>query len=40
VGMETVDRMTNQQIAARVRQHFQDNGGQPLAPTGPTSTPS
>jgi hypothetical protein len=25
VGVETVDKMTDHQIAARVRQHFQDN---------------
>ena len=29
VGMETVDKMTDHQIAAKVRQHFQDNGDQP-----------
>jgi hypothetical protein len=29
VGMETVDRMTDHQIAAKVRQHFHDNGDQP-----------
>jgi hypothetical protein len=27
VGMETVDKMTDHQIAARVRQHFQDTSG-------------
>ena len=27
VGMETVDKMTDHQIAAKVRQHFQDAGG-------------
>jgi len=26
VGMETVDKMTDHQIAAKVRQHFRDNG--------------
>jgi hypothetical protein len=26
VGMETVDKMTDHQIAAKVRQHFQDSG--------------
>ena len=30
VGMETVDKMTDHQIAAKVRQHFRDNGDQPL----------
>jgi hypothetical protein len=28
VGMETVDKMTDHQIAAKVRQHFRDNGDQ------------
>jgi stalled ribosome rescue protein Dom34 len=27
VGMETVDKMTDHQVAAKVRQHFQDTGG-------------
>ncbi|MCL5282551.1 MAG: hypothetical protein M1376_21910 [Planctomycetes bacterium] len=38
VGMETVDKMTNHQIAAKVRQHCQDKGDQPLKPSGRTST--
>jgi hypothetical protein len=29
VGMETVDKMTDHQIAAKVRQHFQDHSDQP-----------
>jgi hypothetical protein len=29
VGMETVDKMTDHQIAAKVRQRFRDNGDQP-----------
>ena len=29
VGMEAIDKMTDHQIAAKVRQYFQDNGGQP-----------
>ena len=40
VGLETVDRMTNHQIAAQVRQHVQDHGDQPLEPSGRTSTTS
>jgi hypothetical protein len=28
VGMETVDKMTDHQIAAKVRQHFRDSGDQ------------
>ena len=28
VGMETADKMTDHQIAAKVRQHFRDNGDQ------------
>jgi stalled ribosome rescue protein Dom34 len=27
VGMETVDKMTDHQVAAKVRQHFQDTSG-------------
>jgi stalled ribosome rescue protein Dom34 len=27
VGLETVDKMTDRQIAAKVRQYFQQNGG-------------
>jgi hypothetical protein len=27
VGFETIDRMTNRQIAAKVRQYFQENSG-------------
>jgi hypothetical protein len=27
VGIETVDKMTDRQIAAKVRQYFQENGG-------------
>jgi hypothetical protein len=27
VGIETVDKMTDRQIAAKVRQHFIGNGG-------------
>jgi len=30
VGMETVDKMTDHQIAAKVRQHFQDNSDRPV----------
>jgi hypothetical protein len=37
VGMETVDKMTDHQIAAEVRQHFQDNGDRPLRSRGRTS---
>ncbi len=40
VEMEAVDKMTDRQIAAKVRQHFQDNGDQPLEPSGRTSTTS
>jgi hypothetical protein len=40
VGMEAADKMTDQQIAARVRQHCQDDGDQPLEPSGRTSTAS
>jgi hypothetical protein len=36
VGMETVDKMTDHQIAAKVRQHFQDSGDQPLSSRGRT----
>jgi hypothetical protein len=32
VGMETVDKMTDHQIAAKVRQYFRDNGAQPSRP--------
>jgi hypothetical protein len=38
VGMETVATMTNHEIAARVRQHCEDKGDQPLEPGGRTST--
>ena len=38
VGMEAADKMTDHQIAAQVRQHCQDNGDQPLEPSGRTST--
>jgi hypothetical protein len=38
VGMETADKMTDHQIAARVRQYCQDKGDQPLEPSGRTST--
>jgi hypothetical protein len=38
VGMEAADKMTDHQIAARVRQHCQDDGAQPLEPNGCTST--
>jgi hypothetical protein len=40
VYMETVDTMTNHQIAAKVRQHCQDHGDQPLEPSARTSTTS
>ncbi len=40
VGMEAADKMTDHQIAARVRQHCQDDGDQPLEPSGRTSTTS
>jgi hypothetical protein len=40
VGMETVDKMTDHQIAAKVRQHFQDNGTQSSGLRGRTSRPS
>jgi hypothetical protein len=36
-GTETVDKMTDHQIAAKVRQYFQDNGDQPLRSRGRTS---
>jgi hypothetical protein len=36
VGMETVDKMTDRQIAAKVRQHFQDQGDQPSGSRGRT----
>ena len=36
VGMETVDKMTDHQIAAKVRQHFQENGDQPSGSKGRT----
>jgi hypothetical protein len=29
VGVETVDKMTDRQIAAKVRQYFQENSGRP-----------
>jgi hypothetical protein len=37
-GMEAADKMTDHQIAAKVRQHCQDNGDQPLELRGRTST--
>jgi len=40
VAMEAADRMTDQQIAAQVRRRCQDNGDQPLEPSGRTSTAS
>jgi hypothetical protein len=40
VGMEAADKMTDHQIAAQVRQRCQDNGNQPLEPSGRTSTAS
>jgi hypothetical protein len=30
VGIETIDRMTDRQIAAKVRQYFQNNGEESL----------
>jgi hypothetical protein len=38
VGMGPADKMTDHQIAAQVRQRCQDNGDQPLKPSGRTST--
>jgi hypothetical protein len=40
VGMETVDKMTDHQIAAKVRQYFQDNGDQPVGSRRRTSRTS
>jgi hypothetical protein len=40
VGMETVDKMTDHQIAAKVRQHFQDNSDQPAGSRRQTSRTS
>ncbi len=40
VGMEAADKMTDHQIAAQVRQRCQDNGDQPVEPSGRTSTAS
>jgi len=40
VGIEAADKMTDHQIAAKVRQHCQDHGDQPLEPSGRTSTTS
>jgi hypothetical protein len=40
VGMEAADQMTDHQIAARVRQHGQDNGDQPSEPSERTSAAS
>ena len=40
VGMEAADKMTDHQIAAKVRQHCQDHGDQPSEPSGLTSTTS
>jgi hypothetical protein len=40
VGMEAADKMTDHQIAAKVRQRFQDHGDQPLEPSGQPSTTS
>lgn len=40
VGMETADKMTDHQIAARVRQQFQDNGDQPAGSRRRTSRTS
>ena len=37
VGMETVDKMTDHQIAAKVRQHFQDHDTPPSGSSGRTS---
>jgi len=34
VGMEAADKMTDHEIAARVRQHWQGDGEQPLEPSG------
>jgi len=40
VGIETVGKMTNHEIAAKVRQHCQDQGDQPLELSGRTSATS
>jgi hypothetical protein len=40
VGMETVDKMTDHQIAAKVRQHFQDKSDRPVASRRRTSRTS
>jgi hypothetical protein len=40
VGMEAADKMTDHQIATQVRRRCQDNGDQPLEPSGRTSTAS
>jgi hypothetical protein len=40
VGVETVDKMTDHQIAAKVRQHFQDSGDRPSGSRGRTSRTS
>ena len=40
VGMEAADRMTDRQIAARVRQHYQNEGDQAIEPSGRTSAAS
>ncbi len=40
VGMEAADKMTDHQIAAQVRQRCQDNGDQPVEPSGRTGTTS
>ena len=39
-GMEAADKMTDHQIAARVRLRCKDNGEQPVEPSGRTSTAS
>jgi hypothetical protein len=40
VGMETVDKMTDHQVAAKTRQHFQDKGDQPSESRGRASRTS
>jgi len=40
VGTETVDKMTNHEIAAKVRQHCQDKADPRLEPSGRTSMTS
>jgi hypothetical protein len=40
VEMEAADKMTDHEIAAKVRQHSQDHGDQPLEPSGRTNTTS